>query len=93
MSEPSALIEIEGVVKHYGSVVALDGVSASISEQAVGLLGANGAGKSTLMRAMLGLIRPDRGRSGCWGSTPRRDPGTFAAGSATCRSTTRCRWA
>ncbi|MDX6524348.1 MAG: type transport system ATP-binding protein [Gaiellales bacterium] len=61
MSEPGALIEIEGVVKHYGSVVALDGVSASISEQAVGLLGANGAGKSTLMRAMLGLIRPDQG--------------------------------
>jgi ABC-2 type transport system ATP-binding protein len=62
MSEAAgALIEIEGVVKHYGSVVALDGVSASISEQAVGLLGANGAGKSTLMRAMLGLIRPDQG--------------------------------
>jgi ABC-2 type transport system ATP-binding protein len=61
MSEPGALIEIEGVVKHYGSVVALDGVSASISEQAVGLLGANGAGKSTLMRAILGLIRPDQG--------------------------------
>jgi ABC-2 type transport system ATP-binding protein len=61
MSEPGALIEIEGVVKHYGSVVALDGVSASISEQAVGLLGANGAGKSTLMRTILGLIRPDQG--------------------------------
>jgi ABC-2 type transport system ATP-binding protein len=62
MSEAAgALIEIEGVVKHYGSVVALDGVSASISEQAVGLLGANGAGKSTLMRTILGLIRPDQG--------------------------------
>jgi ABC-2 type transport system ATP-binding protein len=61
MSEAGALIEVDGVVKHYGSVVALDGVSATISEQAVGLLGANGAGKSTLMRAMLGLIRPDRG--------------------------------
>ena len=57
----SPLVEIDGVVKRYGSVVALDGVSASVSERAVGLLGANGAGKSTLMRTMLGLIRPDEG--------------------------------
>jgi ABC-2 type transport system ATP-binding protein len=57
----SPLVEINGVVKRYGSVVALDGVSASVSERAVGLLGANGAGKSTLMRTMLGLIRPDEG--------------------------------
>jgi ABC-2 type transport system ATP-binding protein len=61
MSAAGALVEIEGVVKRYGSLVALDGVSATVTEQAVGLLGANGAGKSTLMRAMLGLIRPDEG--------------------------------
>ncbi|MDX6548583.1 MAG: type transport system ATP-binding protein [Gaiellales bacterium] len=58
----SPLVEVDGIVKRYGSVVALDGVSASVSERAVGLLGANGAGKSTLMRTMLGLIRPDEGR-------------------------------
>ena len=56
-----ALVEIEGVSKRYGHVVALDDVSASVTERAVGLLGANGAGKSTLMRSMLGLIRPDEG--------------------------------
>jgi ABC-2 type transport system ATP-binding protein len=56
-----ALVEVENVVKRYGSVVALDGVTAHIEERAVGLLGANGAGKSTLMRTMLGLIRPDEG--------------------------------
>ena len=61
MSDGGALVEVEGVVKRYGSVVALDGVSARIDERAVGLLGANGAGKSTLMRTMLGLIRPDEG--------------------------------
>ena len=44
-----------------GSVTALDGVSATITSRAVGLLGANGAGKSTLMRTMLGLVRPDEG--------------------------------
>ena len=56
-----ALVEIDGVSKRYGDVVALDDVSASVTERAVGLLGANGAGKSTLMRSMLGLIRPDEG--------------------------------
>jgi len=57
-----ALVEIDGVSKRYGDVVALDDVSATVTERAVGLLGANGAGKSTLMRSMLGLIRPDEGR-------------------------------
>ena len=61
MSSGGALVEVEGVVKRYGSVVALDGVGARIEERAVGLLGANGAGKSTLMRTILGLIRPDEG--------------------------------
>ena len=56
-----ALVEIDGVSKRYGDVVALDDVSATVAERAVGLLGANGAGKSTLMRSMLGLIRPDEG--------------------------------
>jgi ABC-2 type transport system ATP-binding protein len=56
-----ALVEIDGVSKRYGQVVALDDVSALVTERAVGLLGANGAGKSTLMRSMLGLIRPDEG--------------------------------
>ncbi|HEY0387526.1 MAG TPA: ABC transporter ATP-binding protein [Gaiellales bacterium] len=61
MSTGGALVEVDNVVKRYGSVVALDGVSARIEDRAVGLLGANGAGKSTLMRTILGLIRPDEG--------------------------------
>ena len=56
------LVEIDGVTKRYGAIVALDDVSATLSDRAVGLLGANGAGKSTLMRAMLGLIKADAGR-------------------------------
>jgi ABC-2 type transport system ATP-binding protein len=56
------LIEIEGVTKRYGGIVALEDVSATLRERAVGLLGANGAGKSTLMRVMLGLIKADAGR-------------------------------
>jgi ABC-2 type transport system ATP-binding protein len=56
------LVEIDGVTKRYGSIVALDDVSARLTDRAVGLLGANGAGKSTLMRVMLGLIKADAGR-------------------------------
>jgi ABC-2 type transport system ATP-binding protein len=56
------LIEADGVGKRYGSVTALDAVSLSVDDRAVGLLGANGAGKSTLMKLMLGLIKPDSGR-------------------------------
>jgi ABC-2 type transport system ATP-binding protein len=51
----------DSVVKTYGSVTALDGVSVESDELAVGLLGANGAGKSTFMKALLGLVRPDKG--------------------------------
>jgi ABC-2 type transport system ATP-binding protein len=56
-----AVVEIDHVSKRFGRVAALDDVSASISDTAVGLLGANGAGKSTLMRVLLGLLRPDAG--------------------------------
>jgi ABC-2 type transport system ATP-binding protein len=55
------LVEIDDVSKRYGNIVALDGVSATVRERAVGLLGANGAGKSTLMRVMLGLLPADAG--------------------------------
>jgi ABC-2 type transport system ATP-binding protein len=55
------LVEIDGVTKRYGALVALDEVSARLTERAVGLLGANGAGKSTLMRLMLGLLKADAG--------------------------------
>jgi ABC-2 type transport system ATP-binding protein len=59
VSEP--IVEAAGVSKRFGSVEALRDVTVSMTERAVGLLGANGAGKSTLMRIMLGLIRPEAG--------------------------------
>ncbi|MDX6593337.1 MAG: type transport system ATP-binding protein [Gaiellales bacterium] len=59
MAEP--VVEAVGVSKRFGGVEALRDVSVSVTERAVGLLGANGAGKSTLMRVMLGLVRPDAG--------------------------------
>ncbi|MDX6553191.1 MAG: type transport system ATP-binding protein, partial [Gaiellales bacterium] len=55
------IVEAAEVSKRFGGVEALRDVTFSMTERAVGLLGANGAGKSTLMRVMLGLIRPDSG--------------------------------
>ena len=53
-SEP--LVELRGVTKRYGQIVALHKVDASIQGRIIGLLGPNGAGKSTLLKALLGLI-------------------------------------
>src|SRR5215218_2051135 len=59
---PDALsIETAGLVKRYGSIVALDRVDLAVPRAAVGLLGPNGAGKSTLLKILLGLSRPNGG--------------------------------
>jgi ABC-2 type transport system ATP-binding protein len=56
------MLEIHDLTKRYGDVVALDGASFSVSPgRTVGFLGPNGAGKTTTMRAIFGLVRPDRG--------------------------------
>ncbi|MEM0083408.1 MAG: ABC transporter ATP-binding protein [Candidatus Nezhaarchaeales archaeon] len=57
------LLEVEGLTKRFGGVVALKGVSFSIREgEIVGLIGPNGAGKTTLARVILKLLSPDSGR-------------------------------
>ncbi|MGD0595180.1 MAG: ATP-binding cassette domain-containing protein [Acidimicrobiales bacterium] len=62
MSSTDTVIEVMGLRKSFGSVVAVDGLSFTVERGAiVGLLGANGAGKTTTVRMMLGLIRPQSG--------------------------------
>jgi simple sugar transport system ATP-binding protein len=57
------LLEARGLVKNYGSVLALDGASFSAYPgEVVALIGDNGAGKSTLVKTLSGVIRPDRGQ-------------------------------
>jgi ABC-2 type transport system ATP-binding protein len=56
------MLEIRDLTKRYGDVVALDGASFSVAPgRIVGFLGPNGAGKTTTMRAIFGLVLPDRG--------------------------------
>ncbi|GAA3220907.1 ATP-binding cassette domain-containing protein [Streptomyces thermocoprophilus] len=57
-------IYVEGLVKTFGDVKALDGVDLDVPEGTVlGLLGPNGAGKTTTVRCLTTLLRPDRGRA------------------------------
>lgn len=58
------MIRIENLVKHYGTVHALDGLSLNVEAGVVyGFLGPNGAGKTTTMRILSGLARSDDGRA------------------------------
>jgi ABC-2 type transport system ATP-binding protein len=55
-------VEVEGVVKRFGSLRALDGVTLRVrSGEIFGLLGPNGSGKTTLIRCLVGLVRPETG--------------------------------
>jgi ABC-2 type transport system ATP-binding protein len=56
------VLEVLGLTKRYGDVVALDGATFNVHPgRIVGFLGPNGAGKTTTMRAIFGLVRPDEG--------------------------------
>lgn len=56
------MIEVHALKKHYGEIVAVDGLSFKVTPGHVtGFLGPNGAGKSTTMRMILGLDTPTSG--------------------------------
>ena len=62
MSGAGAAVEVDGLSKSFGSVLALDGASLRVgSGEIYGLLGPNGAGKTTLIRSLVGLVTGDRG--------------------------------
>lgn len=55
-------VEVEGVVKSFASLRALDAVSLRVhAGEVYGLLGPNGSGKTTLIRCILGMVRPESG--------------------------------
>jgi ABC-type branched-subunit amino acid transport system ATPase component len=60
--EQVAALAVRGLVVSYGRVRVVHGIDVTVGDaQCVGLLGTNGAGKSTVLKAVAGLIRPERG--------------------------------
>ncbi len=68
-----ALIRTEGLVKRYGAVAALDGLTLEVEPGVVGLIGANGSGKSTLIKLLLGLVDATDGRAEVLGFDAARE--------------------
>ncbi|MEA2436453.1 MAG: type transport system ATP-binding protein, partial [Thermoleophilaceae bacterium] len=69
--DTAAPVELRGLVKQYGELVAVNGVDLTVERGDVyGYLGPNGAGKTTSLRMMLGLIRPTAGSVRLFGRDP-----------------------
>jgi ABC-2 type transport system ATP-binding protein len=72
----TTVISTQGLRKHFGRTIALDGLDFSVEAGEIhGFLGPNGAGKSTTIRILLGLARATGGEATLFG----RDPWTDAA--------------
>src|SRR5579864_7677664 len=68
-----ATIEVTGLRKRFGTVLALDGMTFTVQPgQVTGFVGPNGAGKSTTMRVVLGLDAADAGSALIGGQPYRR---------------------
>ena len=68
------VIEVSGLRKAYGSLVAVEDVSFSVRRGEIfGILGPNGAGKTTTVESIAGLRRPDAGTIRVLGLDPERD--------------------
>jgi len=74
----AAVVQVENLVKRYGAVQALRGVSFQVYEGEVfGLLGPNGAGKTSTVEILEGLRTPDGGRVAVCGLDPQRSGPPF----------------
>jgi len=68
-------VAVDGLVKRYGDVTALDGLSLSVEEgELYGFLGPNGAGKSTAINVLTGQLTPDAGTVRVAGVDPVAEP-------------------
>ncbi|MGE5227427.1 MAG: ABC transporter ATP-binding protein [Planctomycetaceae bacterium] len=66
-------IRAEGLVKTFGAVRALDGLTLTVhAGEILGLIGPNGAGKSTFIRTVAGLVSPNEGTIEVLGHAPGR---------------------
>ncbi len=70
-----ALVSVDGLVRRYGSAIAVDGISFEVHRgEMFGLIGPDGAGKTTTLRVVLGLLKADEGDVVTCGLDPIRSP-------------------
>lgn len=68
------MVDVKGLVKHYGSFVAVKEVSFQVKKGEIfGLLGPNGAGKTTTIEMLVGLRKPDEGTATLAGFDVRKE--------------------
>jgi ABC-2 type transport system ATP-binding protein len=72
-----ATIVLNDVSRWYGNVVAVNGMSFSVSPGITGLLGPNGAGKSTVLHMLAGLLEPSAGEVTVLGERAWRNPSLY----------------
>jgi len=69
------MVELHGLTRRFGDVVAVDGLSFSVGRgELFGLVGPDGAGKTTTLRMLAGVLRPDGGDASLAGVSVARDP-------------------
>ncbi len=69
-----AVIQIDHVSRHFGDIVALDGLSLEVHQgEVLGFLGHNGAGKTTTIRLLNGVLTPTEGTIRVFGLSPEED--------------------
>jgi ABC-2 type transport system ATP-binding protein len=77
----AAAVELRGVTRRHGEILALDGLDLELGPGGcTALLGPNGAGKTTAVRLMLGLLQPDAGEVRIFGRDPRHPRARSRAG-------------
>jgi ABC-2 type transport system ATP-binding protein len=70
-------VELRGVSKWYGNVVAVNDITLSLGPGVTGLLGPNGAGKTTVLHMMAGFLPPSRGEVTVAGQPAWRNPSVY----------------
>lgn len=74
---PTPALEVIGVSRWYGNVVAVNDITFALRPGITGLLGPNGAGKSTLLHMMSGFLKPSNGQVNVLGESAWQNPDMY----------------